>query len=172
MPERFRRFLARFLDLALSGDPPLRVREFETSAGALLQSRRYGPGSRTQENRPWAIVNVDCEGNFSTFSPELLGLSSLRHGSFALGNVVTNPLDSVLTSPRYRQLEAEIGDGVERCRETCRYFEFCGGGAPANKFFERGTFAATETLFCRLHKQVSLDVSLSILERSAEPSCP
>ena len=44
---------------------------------------------RTQESRPFAIVNVDCEGNFSTYSPELLGLSSPRHGSFALGNVAS-----------------------------------------------------------------------------------
>src|SRR5262249_52238027 len=33
-PERFRRFLSRFLDLALSADPPLRVREYDCSAGA------------------------------------------------------------------------------------------------------------------------------------------
>src|SRR5262249_33841373 len=35
-PERFRRFLSRFLTLARSADPPLLVREFETSAGLLL----------------------------------------------------------------------------------------------------------------------------------------
>jgi len=26
---------------------------------------------------------------------------------------------------------------------------FCGGGAPANKFYENGCFASTETLKCR-----------------------
>jgi uncharacterized protein len=164
MRERFRRFFARFVDLALAADPPLAVREFETSAGALL-GPRYGAESRTQENRPWAIINVDCEGNFSTYSPELLGLSSPRHGPFALGHVERDSLEAVLASERFRSLEDEIRLGVERCRQTCPYFAFCGGGPPANKFFENGTFASTETTFCRLHKQVCLDVTLARLEQ-------
>ncbi|MFO0877972.1 MAG: cyclophane-forming radical SAM/SPASM peptide maturase GrrM/OscB [Gemmataceae bacterium] len=164
MRERFRRFFDRFMDLALVADPPLEVREFDTSARA-LRGPRYGPGSRTQENRPWAIVNVDCEGNFSTYSPELLGLESPRHGSFALGNIARDSLESVIAQERFQALEREIAEGVERCRQTCPYFAFCGGGAPGNKFFEAGTFAATETLFCRLHKQVCLDVTLARLEQ-------
>jgi uncharacterized protein len=164
MRERFRRFFARFVDLALAASPPLVLREFATSAGAIL-GPRFGPGSRTQENRPWAIVNVDCEGNFSTYSPELLGLSSPRHGPFALGNVSRDSLDAVAASERFGRLEAEVRQGVERCQQSCPYFAFCGGGAPANKFFETGTFAATETLACRLHKQVCVDVTLAWLER-------
>jgi uncharacterized protein len=163
MRQRFRRFFTRFMDLALSVNPPLAVREFDTSASALL-GPRYGVGSRTQENKPWAIVNVDCEGNFSTYSPELLGTSSPRHGPFALGNVARDSLESVLGLERFQALEREIALGVERCRQSCAYFPFCGGGAPANKFFETGSFAATETLFCKLHKQVCLDVTLDRLE--------
>jgi uncharacterized protein len=169
-PERFRRFLTRFLSLARAADPPLLVREFETSAAALLRAGRCGPGARTQENKPWAIVNVDCEGNFSTYSPELLGMSSLTHGDFSLGNVTTDTLEAVATSPRFRRLEDEIRRGVEMCRESCPYFPFCGGGPPANKYFENGTFASTETLFCRLHKKVCIDVTLGLLEQStADP---
>src|SRR5262245_27669293 len=169
MRERFRRFFRRFVDLACSADPPLLVREFQTSTAALL-GEHYGPGSRTQENKPWAIVNVDCEGNFGTYSPELLGIPSSRHGSFTLGHVARDPLPAVLAGERFRTLESEISLGVERCRQTCPYFAFCGGGAPANKFFENGTFASTETLACRLSKQVCLDVTLSKLERSRAPA--
>jgi uncharacterized protein len=164
-PERFRKFLQRFLVLARSAEPPYSVREFETSAGAI--SHRFGPDGRTQENKPWAIVNVDCEGNFSTWSPELLGLSSPRHGSFALGNVAADSLDMVNASPRFQGLDEEITRGVKMCQANCSYFPFCGGGAPANKHFENGTFASTETLFCRLHKQVCLDVTLDLLETEA-----
>jgi uncharacterized protein len=167
-PERFRRFLTRFLELACAADPPLMVRELETAASVLPPGRRCGPGSRTQENRPWAIVNVDCEGNFSTYSPELLGVSSPTHDSFTLGNVATDPLDAVLASARFRRLEDEIGRGVEMCRADCAYFPFCGGGPPANKYYENGTYASTETVFCRLHKQVCFDVTLGLLERSAK----
>src|SRR5262249_3718647 len=137
----------------------------ETSAAALLNTRRAGPGSRTQENKPWAIVNIDCDGNFSTYSPELLGISSATHGSFALGNVAVDMLADVLGAERFQRLEAEISRGIEQCRTSCRYFAFCGGGPPANKFFENGRFDSTETVFCRLHKQVCLDVTLDLLER-------
>ncbi len=162
-PARFRRFFARFLDLALANDPPLKVREYETAAGGIF-GPRFVHGSRTQENKPWAILNIDCDGNFSTYSPELLGLSSPKYGPFALGNVATDSLKDVLTSERFRLQEREIAEGVELCRQQCDYFAFCGGGAPANKYFENGSFASTETLFCRLHKQACIDVSLDRLE--------
>ncbi len=165
--ERFRRFLTRFVSLAYAANPPLLVREFESSAAALLQAHRFGPGARTQENKPWAIVNVDCDGNFSTYSPELLGVSSLAHGGFALGNVSADTVDGVMATRRFQRLDDEIGRGVEMCRATCDHFHYCGGGPPANKFFENGTFASTETLFCRLHKKISLDVSLALLETKA-----
>ena len=57
-----------------------------------------------------------------------------------------------------------VSSGVEMCRQECPYFAFCGGSAPANKFFENGTFASTETMSCRLQKQVCLDVTLAWLE--------
>jgi uncharacterized protein len=161
---RFRRFLARFLDLALSANPPMQVREFEQSAHALLHARRGGAPQRTQENRPFGIVNVDCAGNFSTYSPELLGLDSPRYGSFALGHVSTDSLGAVLASARFQLLEADIAAGVRMCRESCRYFPFCGGGPPGNKHFENGSFASTETLFCRLHMKACLDVTADRLE--------
>jgi len=162
--------LTRFLTLARSADPPLLVREFETSAAALLGVPRCWPDARTQENRPWAIVNVDCAGNFSTYSPELLGVSSASHGTFIIGTVATESLESVIASARFQRLEDEIGRGVTMCRESCTYYPFCGGGPPANKYFENGTFVSTETLFCRLHKKVCLDVTVALLEQDAKMS--
>jgi uncharacterized protein len=79
--------------------------------------------------------------------------------------VARDSLDDAIASGRFRALEADVARGVDLCRQGCPYFAFCGGGAPANKYFENGTFASTETLFCRLHKQVCLDVALERLER-------
>src|SRR5262249_1898515 len=165
--ERFRRFLKRFFMLSHSADPPLRVREFEESAAALAGGGRCEPGAGTQENKPWAIVNVDCDGNFSTYSPELLGADSATP-RFTLGNVATDSLDSVTNSARFRDLEEEISRGVRMCQDQCAYFPFCGGGAPANKYFENGTFASTETLSCRLHKKLAVAVTLELLEREIQ----
>lgn len=158
---RFRRFYSRFMDLALASD--LRVREFDLARNSI--SHREPFVARTQECKPFGILNVDCEGNFSTYSPELLGLSSPRLGSFALGNVAQDTLESVLTMPRFLALDDEIRRGVDMCQESCRYFPFCGGGPPGNKYFENGDFATTETLSCRLHKKAAFDVALDKLER-------
>jgi len=160
---RFRRFYSRFMDLALQADPPMRVREFESARSCIVHPQQ--PDARTQECKPFGILNVDCQGNFSTYSPELLGLSSPRLGSFALGNVAQDSLESVLATPRFLALDDEIRRGVEQCHESCRYFPFCGGGPPGNKYFENGDFASTETLSCRLHKKATFDVALDKLER-------
>jgi uncharacterized protein len=160
---RFRRFYSRFIDLALASAPPLQVREFESAYNSI--SHRQQSDKRTQESRPFAILNVDYEGNFSTYSPELLGLSGPRHGNFALGNIARDTLESVLAIPRFVALDDEIRRGVDLCQETCRYFPFCGGGAPGNKFFENGDFATTETMSCRLHKKATFDVALDKFEQ-------
>ncbi len=160
---RFRRFYSRFMDLALSCDPPMRVREFEASRNSIAHREQLK--ARTQECRPFGILNVDCAGNFSTYSPELLGLSSPRLGSFALGNVATDSLDSVLTMPRFIALDDEIRRGVDLCKDSCRYYPFCGGGPPGNKYFENGDFATTETMSCRLHKKATFDIALDKFER-------
>jgi uncharacterized protein len=74
-------------------------------------------------------------------------------------------VEEVLASARFRRLEADIARGVDLCQTSCRYFPFYGGGPPGNKYFENGTFASTETLFCRLHMKACLDVTADWLER-------
>jgi uncharacterized protein len=63
----------------------------------------------------------------------------------------------------------DIGAGVEMCRERCEYFSVCGGGEPVNKLAENGTFASTETAYCRLTKMRATDLVLDALER-AQPN--
>jgi uncharacterized protein len=48
------------------------------------------------------------------------------------------------------------------CRQSCDYFGVCGGGSPGNKFFERNTFATTQTLKCALQTQELTDVILDL----------
>jgi uncharacterized protein len=110
------------------------------------------------------ILSVDHAGNFSTWSPELLGQKSPEHGDFLLGNVRDDDPDALEGSPKFRRLRNEIERGVAACRESCEYFGVCGGGAPSNKYFENSTFASTETLHCRLSKKAVTDVLLERLE--------
>ncbi len=67
--EQIRGFFGRFLELNRSS--VLEIREFDGLATFI--GRGAGFIDRNQENTPLRIINVDCAGNFSTFSPELLG---------------------------------------------------------------------------------------------------
>jgi uncharacterized protein len=60
----------------------------------------------------------------------------------------------------------QLLSGIDRCRRECDYFGVCGGGSPANKVFEHGTFASTQTLKCSLQTQALVDVVLAELETS------
>jgi len=166
---RYREFMSRFFDLTMTGDPPIRVREFDNMISAVLYTGEERLLS-AQESTPFAIVSVDSEGTFSTFSPELLGLPSDQYGGFGLGNVTRDSFAEVLASGRFQAMARDVNAGIAKCREACSYFRFCGGGAPANKYFENGSFNSTETLFCRLHRKALAEVVLSKMQ-GPRPRC-
>lgn len=62
------------------------------------------------------------------------------------------------------KMSTMIEEGIELCRKECEYFPVCGGGTPSNKLFENGTFASSETLYCRLTKKITTDFVLSTIE--------
>lgn len=165
-------FYRRVFERVATSDGGLHVREFEQARDAILRGlaafrigdKRY---VSNEQFRPLEITTVDCEGNFSTFSPELLGQTHHRFDGFALGNVHRDRLIDVLATPRFQDLFGEIVAGVERCARNCPYYFLCGGGAPANKLFENDRFDSTETAFCRNAIQRPLDVTLEVLESRA-----
>jgi uncharacterized protein len=114
-----------------------------------------------------AIVNVACNGDFSTFSPELLGQGDARFGSFVLGNVSDGGyLESARREP-FVSLWAAVREGVQHCRDRCAHFAYCGGGSPANKLYENGTLASGETLYCRTMLKRPFELALRTLEDEA-----
>jgi uncharacterized protein len=161
--ERFSAFMSRFYDLVENSSEQFAVREFQSATSAIM-SGGFTAETQMQETTPFAIISVDCLGNFSTFSPELLGLTSPEYKNFTFGNVMTDSFDSILAKPKFTAVAHDIAAGVRRCRDTCEYFAYCGGGAPVNKYFENGSFDSTETMFCRLSKKAVLNVVLEKLE--------
>jgi uncharacterized protein len=159
--ELYRAFLRRFFDLAVQRRKKMVVREFESCLRAI---QGYGKGFGNQQADPFNIVSVDCEGNLSTFSPELLGMEHPVYGSFGFGNVVTDDYETLAKRVEESKLYADIRAGVQRCKEDCEYFKVCGGGAPANKIYENNSADSTETVYCRSY-QISLDVVLEMIER-------
>jgi uncharacterized protein len=107
---------------------------------------------------PFALLNIDCEGNFSTFTPELLGAKHHKYGNFYFGRIQDGPIEDVIHTEKFREIWKEIAAGVRTCEQTCPQFGFCGGGSPSNKYIENGTFNSTETLHCRLHTKIRTKV--------------
>jgi uncharacterized protein len=114
---------------------------------------------------PFAVTSMDWAGNIATFSPELLGLKNAEYDDFLLGNINRDALTDLPHRPNLARMMRDIHAGVELCRQSCEYFSVCGGGEPVNKLAENGTFASSETKYCRLTKMRTTDLVLDALER-------
>ena len=162
---RFRNFMREFRDLVTESKSALHIREFDQMLRAIVDPP--ASGIRNILIEPLAVLSVDWRGRFSTFSPEFLGQSHPRYGDFVIGDVEAG-LDAALGSERFRQLSAEVGEGVTNCRGSCEYFSLCGGGSPVTKLYENGSVASAETMSCRLRIKAVADLALESVGRSVE----
>ena len=120
---------------------------------------------RNAQVEPFGMLNVDCHGNVSSFSPELLGLKHAGYQNFIIGNVTTDSLDDMRRSSSMAAMTRDIAAGVDACRNSCEYFSVCGGGAPVNKLAENGSFHSTRTSYCELTQMVPVDLILDAFDR-------
>jgi uncharacterized protein len=165
--DRYRAFMQRMYELTDACGGAFKLREFEALANIIYFGERL---PNTDMNRPFAILNVDYAGNFSTFDPELLGVATERYGRFTFGNVRDDALESICTREPFLRAHAEMRAGVERCRSECAYFGVCGGGTGSNKYWENGTFDSTETSACRHRIMAITDIVVDALERKTRLS--
>ncbi|MGK7941057.1 MAG: cyclophane-forming radical SAM/SPASM peptide maturase GrrM/OscB [Crocosphaera sp.] len=161
--KKYYQFMQRFWQLASQKNDQFRVREFEAICSLICDDQRL---RNTDMNHPFAILNIDYQGNFSTFDPELLSVDIKPYGKFVLGNVLTDSLESVCYSDKFKQMYQDMTKGVQMCHQTCEYFGVCGGGTGSNKYWENGTFNSTETKACRYRIKLVTDVVLEALENS------
>ena len=161
--ESFRHFLDRFWTLSRKSSRIHFIREIDG-----MISRIFRPEQSCAENaqvEPFGMVNIDCHGNVSSFSPELLGYKSTTYNDYIVGNILSDSLQDMLRSPAMQAMTRDITAGVEMCRKECDYFSVCGGGAPVNKLAENGNFASSRTAFCSLVQIVPTDLILHALDR-------
>jgi uncharacterized protein len=157
----FKSFLKQTISLNELAHRPLSLREIDNG---LARIRHFGDEVDSDELRPLSIFGVDVTGRCYTFSPELMGVSAPAYGDFVIGNILEDEIADMVKSERFLAINAEIERGISRCKAECAYFGVCGGGAPANKYFETGRFDSTETLFCRLTRQATIDVCLDYVD--------
>ena len=160
--ERYRVFMQRFYTLTKEAEGALEVREFEQIRDLILHGESVTLGQFT----PFSILNIAHNGDFSTFSPELLSMPSQDYGDFVLGNIEHDTFESVCRSQKFRRMHRDIQAGIALCKRSCEYFSLCGGGAPANKYYENHSLRSSETMYCRFTRKVLVDILLPDIESS------
>lgn len=155
----FRDFFTAFMEL--NRDNTLSVREVGNFESML---RMNNTSSVSDQCRPLRILTVDWQGGMSTFSPELHGIDTPPYGPYVFGNVNTDEIEQMLSTPKYLAVHEDLVAGVVQCERECEYFSICGGGAPANKLFENGTFRSAETMYCRTRIKALTDVLIPYFE--------
>ena len=163
MREKFRSFLHRFWTISRQNPGINFIREIDGLIPRIFRPEEAQIGNEQVE--PLAMLNIDCHGNVSSFSPELLGYKNERYNNFIVGNVHRDTLEQMLKSPAMEAMVTDIRAGVEACRRECDYFSLCGGGAPVNKLSENGTFASTQTSFCNLVQITPANLILSAYDQ-------
>jgi uncharacterized protein len=159
----FKRFLSEFWRLSRRSGKIRLIREIDG-----MLPRVFRPDESAMRNsqvEPFGMLNVDCLGNASSFSPELLGLKNALYNDFIIGNINTDSLEDMRRSKSMIAMSRDIAAGVQACRNDCEYFSVCGGGAPVNKLAENGTFRSTRTEFCGLTQMVPIDLILDAFAR-------
>ncbi|REE97682.1 cyclophane-forming radical SAM peptide maturase AmcB [Thermomonospora umbrina] len=140
--------------------PGLRVRELETLASYLARAR-------TGRRAEWIsaphdpIPTVAWNGDTVLLSPELLGVRAPGHADFLVGNVLQESLPSMLARAHRVGYVRDFVQGLAACEATCGFFSFCRGAHAGNRWFEHGTFTATETAHCRNTRQALVRALLS-----------
>lgn len=167
--DRIEAFFRRMFERQKAERGRVVVREFDSALQRIMRGRGPEANRFVYENeqvRPYGILSIDWQGNFSTYSPELLGLTLDGYGEFSFGSIHQTSLIAATNTEKFQRALADIQAGVERCRRECAYFNLCGGGAPANKYFENGSFSSGATQYCRYAVKVPVNLVLQDLEKS------
>ncbi len=146
------------------------VREVDTMISVIF--RPNGVPFHNQQVEPLAMLNMDCHGNLSTFSPELLGYKDRHTTTSSLATSTRTAMEQIRDSRWLAAMQRDIDAGVAMCRANCEYFSICGGGAPMNKLTENGSFNSSKTVFCSLIQMAAADVVLASareLQRTWQP---
>jgi uncharacterized protein len=142
--------------------PEIIIREFDKLFSWILQLRRSVDLTLDASVDPFPVVAWN--GDVSLLSPELSGMQSDKYENFVIGNVLREPLETIVDKAQGHRYVNDFLDGVLDCRGRCSYFSYCRGGQASNKFFELGSTRGTETTYCRNTQQRLVDAGLEFLE--------
>ena len=167
------RFFESMLQHQMAAAGKYRIRELANAAHLITNGLEHYQWQEQSlpvnaQTMPLAIITVAWNGDFSTFSPELIGQTASEYNHFILGNVAQMGFWEATKTSVFLALWRQIQLGTNACQNSCAYFNYCGGGAPANKWYENGTLASTETLYCRSMLIRPFEVVLNEFEIKAD----
>src|ERR1044072_3993004 len=137
LEDKFHRFWKRIFDLYKDSDQKMKIREFDHLLRSIFRFPKVKDIRKLEPNShqvaPFAIITMDTDGNFSTFSPELLGQVSPEFNNFVFENIKDGGFMKAPNKSIFKAAKRDIKQGVKKGRDPCQYFYLCGGGAPSNK---------------------------------------
>lgn len=165
--DRIRSFLKQFYLRNKADGFPINVREFQNAERNILEPgwcNKPDGDYYNMEADPFGMINVDCFGNFSSFSPELLGQPTEKYGSFSFGNLINGSVFDATVNNAFQHVLADIEAGNKKCAETCEFWRYCGGASPSNKYYENGSFDSAQTHQCKSTVQMPMEIILEDME--------
>jgi uncharacterized protein len=153
--DRVEAFFFRLWQLVAADEDPIWIREL-----AHAQSAIWGGADRpllSQEMSPGRVITVLWDGRVLPYTP---GFATVREGDidrFVIGNLVQGPLSVVYDRENWSRLFGAVSGLARQCMSGCEYYSVCGGGSPAHRWAEHGTFDgdfATQT--CRVSVQAKM----------------
>jgi uncharacterized protein len=109
---RAREFYREYYHLLQQHNFPHWVREFDYAFNAVLRGQLDKP--RNALVTPFRSLNIDYQGNFSTFCPELLGVVTKKYGRLIFGNLSSGLIDDCLEREPFLSVNTDIQEGVNR----------------------------------------------------------
>ena len=163
LKSEYRSFFSALFQLWKDNHQSFEIREFAQLYRVVNEKLKRGTFARTsEEHSALEILNIKKNGDVSTFAPELIESRDGDKDFFVLGNVKhLSNFESLLATDNFSSIETDVKAGIEKCRASCEYFDFCGGGHLSAKYFENGTLDSAETRYCQLHRKCMTDVVLA-----------
>lgn len=151
-PEQAETFWRRTLEWSRRHPGELEVREL-ARLGEYLRVIRTGQRTDWDLCRLDPIPTVSWNGDVVLLSPELADTADAEYGDFLAGSVLDQSLVDILGGAHRLRYVQDFLAGLEGCRAECEFFDFCRGAQAANRYFENGSLATTETNYCRVTRQ-------------------
>jgi uncharacterized protein len=155
------------------GGAPFKVRNFAQFYARIFapENLRRGNSGR-QTSFPFRTLNVDVEGNVTTFHAGLyIDVLKDVYGDglgFGIGNIRDQTIEEIASSEKFGRIIDDFAASQAACERECDYAALCSGGYEIAKMKRFGTFEASETPECRLHVKTFADALLDDLDEFTE----